>query len=189
MVSAGGGAALAADKETIATWLKQDGRVLALGLDSAEANRFLPVKMRNQVGRAHWHILRTSRGEIAAGRRRPGGCPQPRSAGRPAGHGRAQTVGDGVLATALEGRVVFCQIAPWQFDIKQQNTKRTFRRTSCLLSRLLGNLGVHGQTPLLERFATPIKLTDGQSPECRWLKGFYLDQPEEWDDPYRFFGW
>ena len=80
-------------------------------------------------------------------------------------------------------------MAPWQFNIKQQNTKRTFRRTSCLLSAVLGNLGVHGQTPLLERFATPVKLADGQSPEKRWLKGFYLDQPEEWDDPYRFFGW
>ena len=41
----------------------------------------------------------------------------------------------------------------------------------------------------LERLAAPVKLTDGQSPECRWLNGFYLDQPEEWDDPYRFFGW
>ncbi len=48
---------------------------------------------------------------------------------------------------------------------------------------------VQGQTPVLERFAAPVKLTDGQSPECRWLNGFYLDQPEEWDDPYRFFGW
>jgi hypothetical protein len=23
----------------------------------------------------------------------------------------------------------------------------------------------------------------------RWLEGFYLDAPEEWDDPYRFFRW
>ena len=23
----------------------------------------------------------------------------------------------------------------------------------------------------------------------RWLDGLYLDQPEEWDDPYRFFRW
>ena len=23
----------------------------------------------------------------------------------------------------------------------------------------------------------------------RWLEGLYLDTPEEWDDPYRFFGW
>jgi len=25
--------------------------------------------------------------------------------------------------------------------------------------------------------------------EGRWTKGLYLDQPEEWDDPYRFFRW
>jgi hypothetical protein len=23
----------------------------------------------------------------------------------------------------------------------------------------------------------------------RWLSAFYLDQPEEWDGPYRFFNW
>ena len=23
----------------------------------------------------------------------------------------------------------------------------------------------------------------------RWLGGLYLDVPEEWDDPYRFFRW
>ena len=25
--------------------------------------------------------------------------------------------------------------------------------------------------------------------EKRWLNGLYQDQPEEWDDPYRFFRW
>ena len=25
--------------------------------------------------------------------------------------------------------------------------------------------------------------------EQRWLDGLYLDVPEEWDDPYRFFRW
>jgi len=25
--------------------------------------------------------------------------------------------------------------------------------------------------------------------EGRWLQGLYLDQPEAWDDPYRFFRW
>jgi hypothetical protein len=25
--------------------------------------------------------------------------------------------------------------------------------------------------------------------EKRWLDGLYLDVPEEWDDPYRFFRW
>jgi hypothetical protein len=189
VVSPGGGAALAADKDAIATWLKQDGRVLALGLDAAEASVFLPVKVETKSAE---HIG-TYFEPPAANSPLAGVGPadvhnrDPRDV--PLVTGGAQTVGDGVLASALEGRVVFCQIAPWQFNIKQQNTKRTFRRTSCLLSRLLGNLGVHGQTPVLDRFGAPVKLTDGQSPECRWLNGFYLDQPEEWDDPYRFFGW
>jgi len=26
-------------------------------------------------------------------------------------------------------------------------------------------------------------------PDQRPLAGLYLDQPEEWDDPYRFFRW
>jgi hypothetical protein len=25
--------------------------------------------------------------------------------------------------------------------------------------------------------------------EQRWLEGPYLDPPEEWNDPYRFFRW
>jgi hypothetical protein len=27
------------------------------------------------------------------------------------------------------------------------------------------------------------------STEGRWSQGLYLDQPEDWDDPYRFFRW
>ena len=153
VVAPGSGTALAADKDAIATWLEQDGRVLALGLDSAEANKFLPVKIETRLAE---HIG-TYFEPPAANSPLAGVGPadvhnrDPRNV--PLVTGGARTVGDGVLATALEGRVVFCQIAPWQFDIKQQNTNRTFRRTSCLVSRLLGNLGVHGHTPLLERFA------------------------------------
>ena len=189
VVSAGGGAALAADKDAIATWLKQDGRVLALGLDSAEASVFLPVKIETKSAEHIGTYFQPPAANSPLAGAGPADVHNRDPRDIPLVTGGAQTVGDGVLAHALEGRVVFCQIAPWQFNIKQQNTKRTFRRTSCLLSRLLGNLGVHGQTPVLERFAAPVKLRDGQSPECRWLNGFYLDQPEEWDDPYRFFGW
>jgi hypothetical protein len=67
---------------------------------------------------------------------------------------------------------------------EKMNIKRTFRRVSCLLTRLLANMGAAGQTPLLSRFAGPV----GED-EKRWLDGFYLDVPEEWDDPYRFFRW
>jgi beta-galactosidase len=189
VVAPGGGAALAADKDAIAAWLKQDGRVLALGLGGAEASAFLPVKVETKSAEhigAYFEPPAASSPLAGAG---PADVHNRDPRDVPLVTGGARPVGDGVLASALEGRVVFCQVAPWQFSIKQQNTRRTFRRTSCLVTRLLGNMGVHGQTPVLERFAAPVKLTDGQSPERRWLTGFYLDQPEEWDDPYRFFGW
>jgi hypothetical protein len=47
-------------------------------------------------------------------------------------------------------------------------------------------MGVAGSTPLVERFNRPVDVT---KTEQRWLDGLYLDQPEEWDDPYRFFRW
>jgi hypothetical protein len=180
---------LAPDKDALAAWLKQDGRVLALGLDAAEASAFLPVKVETKTAEhigAYFEPPAASSPLAGVG---PADVHNRDPRNVPLVTGGAQAVGDGVLACAEEGRVVFCQLSPWQFNPKQQNTKRTFRRTSCLLSSVLGNLGVQGQTPLLERFAAPVKLTNGQSPECRWLHGFYLDQPEEWDDPYRFFGW
>ena len=62
----------------------------------------------------------------------------------------------------------------------------SFRRTGFLVSRVLGNMGCSGSTPLLERFASPVAAGEGAG---RWLEGFYLEQPEEFDDPYRFFGW
>ena len=83
--------------------------------------------------------------------------------------------------------VVFCQLAPWQFDYRNlYNLKRTFRRTSYLITRLLANLGAAGATPILGRFQNPV---DTSKPEKRWLEGLYLDVPQEWDDPYRFFRW
>ena len=96
----------------------------------------------------------------------------------------AQTHGDGVLATTKN--VVFSQLAPWTFTTKQQNTKRTFRRTSFLTTRVLGNMGAAGSTPLLERFSSPVVK---EKSEKRWLNSFYLDVPAEWDDPYRAFRW
>ena len=106
---------------------------------------------------------------------------------RPLVSGGAGIVGDGVLASADNASVALCQLAPWQFDYSRQyNLKRTYRRTSFALSRLLANMGVAGSTPLLDRFKTPISPA---RPETRWLEGLYLDQPEEMDDPYRFFRW
>jgi hypothetical protein len=47
-------------------------------------------------------------------------------------------------------------------------------------------MGVASANPILDRFASPLT---GPGSEKRWESGLYLDQPEEWDDPYRFFRW
>jgi hypothetical protein len=101
--------------------------------------------------------------------------------------GGATTLGDGVLAETEKPNVTLCALAPWQFGgSDQQNFRKTFRRSSFLVSRLLANMGVAGTTPIFERFQQPV---DAAAPESRWQTGLYLDQPEEWDDPYRFFRW
>ena len=100
--------------------------------------------------------------------------------------GGPRTIGDGILATAGSGNVVLCQLVPWQFDKRQYHLKKTFRRASFLLSRLLANMGVAPSPPILARFQSPV---DSAKHEQRWLTGLYLDTPEEWDDPYRFFRW
>jgi hypothetical protein len=91
------------------------------------------------------------------------------------------------LAVVAYANVVFCQLAPWEFEYQKCfNQKRTFRRVSCLLTRILGNMGVDEPTPMLARFSSPVQGTAG---EGRWRAGLYLDQPQESDDPYRYFQW
>ena len=64
--------------------------------------------------------------------------------------------------------------------------RRTYRRSSFALARLLANMGVAAPTPLLARFRSPVSAAGA---EQRWRDAFYLDQPEDWDYPYRFFCW
>jgi len=98
-------------------------------------------------------------------------------------------LGNGVLAMAKEGKIVFCQLIPWQFDYKSYyNLKKSFLRTSFLITRVLGNMGVNSSTPLITRFANPVGIGDDDK-GARWLSGFYLDNPVEMDDPYRYFRW
>jgi hypothetical protein len=100
--------------------------------------------------------------------------------------GGARIAGDGALASSADGRTVFLPLGPWQFDYSQgrMNAKRTFRNFARLTARVFGNLGAEMRTPILSRFAAPVAET-----ERRWLTGLYIDTPEEWDDPYRFFRW
>jgi hypothetical protein len=171
----------------IRDWLNAGGHVLAVGLDEAEANAFLPgpVKMQQVEHIAAFFAPSEAQSPFAGIGPADVHNRDPREL--PLVAGGASAVGDGILAQGENGRVVFCQFAPWQFDAKQpMNVKRTFRRAAFLLSRLLGNMGVSGSTPVLARFHSPV---DATRSEQRWLDGLYLDTPEEWDDPYRFFRW
>jgi len=183
IVGPGGGQKLTAQT---ADWIRAGGNVLAVGLDEADTNTWLPFKVAMK------------KAEHIAASFEPSGRESPLAGVGPADvHNRdprplplvvagARIVGDGVLARADRADVVFCQLAPWQFEGEQSNLRRTHRHVSFLVSRLLANLGVTGSTPLLDRFPQPV---DAAKPEKRWSNGLYLDQPQEWDDPYRFFRW
>jgi hypothetical protein len=185
IVGPGGGRQLAAGKALIGKWLESGGRLLALGLDGKEASTFLPfaIESKNEEHIAAWFAtadvksLLAGIGPADVHNRDPRKLPLISSG--------ATAIGNGVLAKAKSSNVVFCQVVPWQFEpAKQMNRKRTFRRISCLVTRLAANMGAAGSPPLLARFGDPVK-----KGEHRWLNGLYLDVPEEWDDPYRFFRW
>jgi len=181
----GGGHALANDAAAVAAWSKSSGHLLSLGLDGKELNVLLPVKIATQPGEhiaayfepAGQSSILSGLGPADVHNRDPRMLPLVTSG--------VSIIGDGVLATSESQNIVLCQLQPWTFDPQQQNTKKTFRRSSFLVSRLLANLGVAGSTPIVKCFHTPVD----KSSEQRWLEGLYLDTPEEWDDPYRFFRW
>jgi hypothetical protein len=186
IVGPGGGRKLAAHSADIATWLKSGGHLLAIGIDQQDADALLPFKVgiRNEehIG-AFFEPFNTASllagvGPADVQNRDPRNLPLVMSG--------ATIIGDGVLAQGEQMNVVFCQLAPWQFDKRQYHLKKTFRRSAFLLSRLLGNMGVEVSTPILARFSSAVTAAKA---EQRWLTGLYLDQPEEWDDPYRFFRW
>jgi hypothetical protein len=183
----GAGKDLARSAPGIAQWHKSGGKLLAIGLDEEDANAFLPFRVTTRKGE-HISAYFDSFGSDSA----------MTGVGPADLHNRdprdlfliktgATVIGDGVLAQSAGSDVVFCQLAPWQFsDTGKPNIKRTFRRVSFLVSRLLANMGAESDTPILRRFQSPVAPS---TPEKRWLDGLYLDLPEEMDDPYRFFRW
>ena len=48
--------------------------------------------------------------------------------------------------------VILCQLLPYEVT----GYRRTYRRASFLLARILADMGVAGATPLLARFGSPI---------------------------------
>jgi hypothetical protein len=187
IVGPGGGQKLGGEAAAIAAWLKAGGHLLAIGLDGADAQAFLPFKVEMKKGEhiAAYFEQPSLNSPLAGVGPADVHNRDPREF--PLVSGGASVVGVGILASAENANVVFCQLAPWQFDQKKQlNLKRTFRRSSCLVTRLAANMGAAGSTPILLRIRSGADASKG---EKRWLEGLYLDVPEEWDDPYRFFRW
>jgi beta-galactosidase/beta-glucuronidase len=177
---------LAAHKDAVGRFLSNGGHLLTIGLTQQDAEALLPFKVSINASE---HI-NACFGPAGQGSPLAGVGPadvhnrEPRSI--PLVRGGATVVGDGVLAVAGGVNSVFCQLVPWQFEYEGNfGLKRTFRRTSFLVTRLLGNMGAGAETPLLNRFSKPV----GKDEPGRWMEGFYMDKPEEWDYPYRFFRW
>jgi hypothetical protein len=186
----GAGRELAPRTAAIAKWIERGGRVLAIKIDSTEASLFLPTELATRSAEhiAAWFPAFGAQSPFAGISPADVHNRDPRQL--PLVTGGATTFGNGVLAEAEH--IVFCQFAPWDFDPSPErfNLRRTFVRTSVAASRLLGNLGVSGSTPLLERFDQPALASSSVKPEGgRCLQGLYLTHPTEWDDPYRFFRW
>ena len=68
--------------------------------------------------------------------------------------------------------------APFSFDVQSNGTAEQRTRLQIWYSGA-------GKLWLSDVRVAPI----GNPTEGRWLEGLYLDVPEEWDDPYRFFRW
>jgi hypothetical protein len=187
IVGPGGGRTLAGDAAAVAKWLRAGGRLLAVGLDGAEAGTFLPFQVVTKKGEHIAAYFEPPAKESLLAGVGPADVHNRDPRELPLLAGGATVLGNGILAKADGANVVFCQLVPWHFDPrKQMNLKRTFRRASYLLTRLAANLGAAGPTPILDRFRRPV---DAAGAERRWLEGLYLDVPGEWDDPYRFFRW
>ena len=181
------GQVISKNSRFIKKWLKAGGQMLAVGLDQPEISILFPG-------------IRMKKAEHIAAFFNPFGALSPFSGIAPADvHNRApkelplvesgaSIVGNGILAREEAAGVTICQLVPWQLDYsrEQHNIKQTFRRSAVLLNRLLGNIGIASSTDFLSRFH---RAPENGKEENRWLSGLYLDVPEEWDDPYRFFRW
>ncbi|RME94937.1 MAG: hypothetical protein D6766_04585 [Verrucomicrobia bacterium] len=160
MVGPGSATQLSERHDAVAEFLKAGGHLVALGWTQADAEALLPFKVTSRSA------------ERIAAVFEPPGVASPLAGIGPADvHCRdprviplitvgARPVGGGVVAVATNANVVFCQLGPWQFNyVHNYGPKRTFRRTAFLVNRLLANLGVRGQTPLLERWASASRRT------------------------------
>jgi len=167
VVGAGGGPVAAANAGAVADFLKAGGALVALGLDEAEANSFLPANVTMSRQEHIATVFEPFRPDSPFAGVGPADVHNRDPRELPLVTGSASVVGDGVLAQAESANIVFYQLPPYDVEPARattpvrsgseepQNLRRTYRRASFVLTRLLANLGVRGDTPLLSRFAKP----------------------------------
>lgn len=186
IVGRGGEKLLADNKQSLAQWLKAGGQMLALELDAEQANAFLPAPIattKREYIAACFKPLGVDSLFAGVG---PADVHNRDPRVLPLVSGGAEIVADGLLAQTATNRVVFCQLAPYavvpgvnpvrrpnvgegadssfeRWNSQQQNLRKTFRKLSFLVTRLLANMGVRGQTPLLSRFGSPVIGGQGKS--------------------------
>ena len=157
VVGPGGGRKLAASAPAIADWLKAGGNVLAIGLDEQEANAFLPFKVRMKKAEHIAAYFDPFDAQLAVRGSRAGGCPQPRP---PGAAPRSRREPRSSATASWPGRRASTSSSASSCPgssttARKPNVKRTYRRASFLVSRLLANMGVDAATPILARFLLP----------------------------------
>jgi beta-galactosidase len=116
VVAPGGGAVLAPHASKVARWLEAGGHLLALELDAAEANLFLPSAV-STAAREHIAAHFDPQGEtsLLAGVG-PADVHNREPRNLPLVTGGARAMGNGVLARQEAANVVFCQLAPYRIS-------------------------------------------------------------------------
>ncbi|MCJ8330428.1 MAG: hypothetical protein MJH11_10645 [Lentisphaeria bacterium] len=170
-------------KPKLKTWVNSGGKVIGIGLSQVELNQLSsnPIKLK-AAEYINSTFAPSKFGTMLAGIG-PGELHlrEPRILNLVVSG--LNPKGKGALAVSNKGNLVLCQVVPWQFNLKQFNTRRVFRRSSYAIVRLLGNAGVDAITPIAAR------VTNKPQDNTPWLSSVYLDKPIVWDDPYRFFRW
>lgn len=199
VVDSDGARSLAENKTEVVNFLQQGGHLLALGLDEKEANAMLPFSIQSKRAEHISVFFKPPSKAAPFAGIGPADLHNRDPREIPLITGGAEVVGNGVLAWRQGSNVVFFQFPPWSvipsgpgeneaatLAAATSNLRRTYRRASYTLNRLLANMGAAAATPLADRIHKPLRKDEK---ERRWIDGFYLDQPQEWDDPYRFFNW
>jgi hypothetical protein len=186
VVAPGAGNLLSENSLPIAGWVKAGGSLLAIGLGAQDLGDSLlqGIRFENREHIATWFKPPASKSQFAGVGPAEVHNRDPRTL--PLVAAGADILGDGVLAQAQKSNILLFQLTPWEFRGDHPNLRKTYRRASYVVSRILANMGVAGDMPIIERWQSPVT-SDKEG--HRWLDGFYVNHPVEWDDPYRFFRW